>query len=145
LEAVWLLKLLRLPTCRGVLATVIAAEVLLDKLRMGKLAAEVKLVERSAVVGGDCCAAILVTDAGWVTMLRSGLAGIAATPPEPPKLEDRTLAAEMPELCTVVDDMGCTSRDVDMLVASPLCNTWISLKDVSGSPWLLVGSSTRGA
>jgi len=40
-----LLKLLRLPTCCGVLATVIAAEVLLDKLLMGKLAAEVNLLE----------------------------------------------------------------------------------------------------
>jgi len=142
-----LLTLLRPLTGRGVLATVIAAEVLLEKLLMGKLVAEVRLVERSVVVSGDCCAAILVTDVGWVTILRSALVGVALTRLEPPKLEDpgRTVAAEMPELCTVVDDEGCTDWDVDMLVASPLCNTWISLKDVSGNPWLLVGSSTCGA
>ena len=142
-----MLTQLRRPTGCGVLATVIAAEVLLEKLLMGKLVAEVRLVERSVVVSGDCCAAILVTDFGWVTMLLSALVGVALMRLEPPKLEDpgRTVEAEMPELCIVVDDMGCTDRDVDMLVASPLCNTWISLKDVSESPWLLVVSSTRGA
>lgn len=141
-----MLKLLRLPTGCGVLTTAIAAEVLLDKLFMGTLVAVVRPVDRSVVVSGDACAATLVTDAGWVTMLGTGRAGIAATPLETPKLEEtgRTLAAEIPELCTA-DDMGCTSRDGEVLVSSPLCKTWTSLKDVSGSLWLLVGSTTRGA
>lgn len=153
-ETVWLLKLLRPPTSRGVLTTATDAEVLLDKLFMGKLVAVVRPVDGSVVVSGDCCAATLVTDAGWVTVLGTGRAGTAATPPErtladPAKLEDpgRTLAAEIPELCTV-DDMGCTSRATGIWaepVASPLCKTWTSLQDVTGTLWLFVGSNTRGA
>jgi len=131
------LKPLRLPpTGRCDLATAIAAELLLDKLLIGTLVAEVKLVERGAVVTGNCCAATLVTDADWVTMLRNGLVATVAAPLELPKLEDpgRTLAAEMPELCSIVDDAGCTTREVDRLVTSPLCKTWISLPDVDGKP-----------
>lgn len=139
--------LLMLPIGGCALATAIDVEVLLDKLLMGKLVADVKLVEQCVAVRGNCCAAILVIDAGWETMLRSGLAGTAATLLDSPKTDDpgRTLAAEMLELRPVVDDMGCTSQDLDMPVASPLSKTWISLKDVSGSPWLLAGSSARGA